>query len=74
MPDGIRSQLLPLNGRTRYGYTYTQNSSPYLLGCKVNKSCWVAAFDASLVRLLSKLSGNVKLVEISGNFRYLTAN
>ena len=33
--DGIRSQLLPLNGRTRYGYTYTQNSSPICWGVKL---------------------------------------
>ena len=32
---GIRSQLLPLNGRTRYGYTYTQNSSPIYWGVKL---------------------------------------
>ena len=31
-PCGIRTQLLPLNGRTRYGYTYTQNSSPIYWG------------------------------------------
>ena len=32
---GIRSQLLPLIGRTRYGYTYTQNSSPIYWGVKL---------------------------------------
>ena len=32
---GIRTQLLPLNGRTRYGYTYTQNSSPIYWGVKL---------------------------------------
>ena len=53
---------------------FTHKIVPVFMGCKVDKSCWIAAFDASLVRLLAKLSGNVKLVEISGNFRYLTAN
>ena len=33
--SGIRTQLLPLNGRTRYGYTYTQNSSPIYWGVKL---------------------------------------
>ena len=28
----LETQLLPLNGRTRYGYTYTQNSSPIYWG------------------------------------------
>ena len=32
LPFGIRTQLLPLNGRTRHGYTYTQNSSPIYWG------------------------------------------
>ena len=41
------------------------------INCGLGPTGWIAAFDASLVRLLSKLSGNVKLVEISGNFRYL---
>ena len=35
VPLGIRTQLLPLNGRTRYGYTYTQNSSPIYWGVKL---------------------------------------
>ena len=66
---GIRSQLLPLNGRTRYGYTYTQNSSPIYWGVKLTNHVGLL-----LLMPVSKLSGNVKLVEISGNFRYLTAN
>ena len=35
LSHGIRTQLLPLNGRTRYGYTYTQNSSPIYWGVKL---------------------------------------
>ena len=32
---GSRSQLFPLTGRIRYGYTYTQNSSPIYWGVKL---------------------------------------
>ena len=42
--------------------------------CKVDRSSSIAAFYAIIFRIISKLTENVKLEEISGHFRYLSAN